>query len=350
MLGERLRAARLMAGLSQEELAERTGVSKMAISKYEREIIKPSSGVLLRLGGALDRKVEYFLRPIQVKVQAPVHRERMGRSKRDREAVQARVEEWVERYLDIEVILGIASTFEMPDIERRVRSLDDAESIALKLRRAWGLGIGPIVDLTEILEEQGIKVGFVEGDVGFDALLFPLEDGSPVVAVRHDVPGDRLRFSLAHELGHLILEVEEPVDTEQACHRFAGAFLVPAPSARRELAIWGSKRPLGYLMMLKEKYGFSVQAWIHRARDLDIVSHTEYTRLWKRLGGRRRQELGERYPPEQPQRMERLVKVALMNDVISEARAAEILAIPVAQVKASMEVEPINAVAGAVCR
>ena len=165
-----------MAGISQAELAERVGVTKMAISKYERDVIQPSSRVLMKLGKALGCKVEYFLRPIQVRVEGAIHRERAGRAQRDRKAVYTRAEECVERYLTIETILNLRTSFDMPQIERRIHSLNDVERVALEVRKAWELGLGPIGNLVEVLEDQGIKVCLISGDVGFDASLILLED------------------------------------------------------------------------------------------------------------------------------------------------------------------------------
>lgn len=350
MLGERLRGARLMAGLSQEELAERAGVTKMAISKYERDIMQPSSRVLMKLSKALGCKVEYFLRPIQVKVKGAIHREKAGRAQRDRKAVYTRAAECVERYLTIENILNQQCSFRMPQIERAIHSLDDVERVAVELRKAWELGLGPIGSLVDVLEDNGIKVCLIPGDVGFDALLILLEDQSPVIAVNSKSPGDRLRFNLAHELGHLILgHTPNPTkEDEKAAHRFAGAFLVPEQTARRELAAWGPKRPLGFLIMLKREYGLSAQAWAYRAKDVGVISQAEYTRLWQKIGPRRKHEFGQPCPPERPMRMERLVSVALMNDLISEAKAAEVLAVPITEVRKQLEQINVASV-GAMC-
>jgi Zn-dependent peptidase ImmA (M78 family) len=300
----------------------------------------PSSRMLMRLGKALDRKAEYFLRTTQVRVEGALHRGRAGRSNRDRDAVYAQVAECVERYLEIEAILGLSVTFTMPEIKPQWDgTMDDVERVAEVLRDKWDLGLGPIPDLTAVLEDQGIKVCVIPGDPDFDALLVLLEDKTPVIAVRDDVPGDRLRFSLGHELGHLILghSGEISKEHERVAHRFAGAFLVPRQTARAELAAWGPKHPLAFLVDLKEEYGLSVQAWVYRAHDVGIISERELGRLYRRMGKRRIEEFGDRCDPEMPRRMERLVDAALMNDAISVTKAAEILARPIREVSRKLE-------------
>jgi hypothetical protein len=99
------------------------------------------------------------------------------------------------------------------------------------------------------------------------------------------------------------------------------------------------------LHLLKHKYGMSMQAWIHRARDLGILSDAAMTGMykWFRSQGWHREEPGDPCPPEKPDRMERLVMRAIVEDVISESRASELLGKPMAEFwrQASKEHEDI---------
>jgi Zn-dependent peptidase ImmA (M78 family)/transcriptional regulator with XRE-family HTH domain len=305
----------------------------MAISKYERDLDTPSSGVLLRLARALDVKTEYFLRPVTVTVSVPTYRRRISLPRKQEQAIIAQVQEWLERYLDVESFFG-PPDFELPpDLDRRVTSPDDVERVATGLREGWDLGLAPIESLVEVLEDHGIKVGLIEGHQDFDSLTFWVDDAIPVIVVKRGIPGDRQRFNLAHELGHLVLKPAEGVDEEAAAYRFAGAFLVPEPVARFEL---GSHRQMlgpHELHLLKHKYGLSMQAWIYRAKNLGILSESAATQLFHefRQQGWHREEPGDQIPPEEPARMKRLVLRALAEDLISRSRAAELLGMPLAQ-------------------
>ena len=333
-IGERIKVARRAAGLSQRKLAQAAGVSAMAISKYERGLDVPSSAVLLRLARALGVKTEYFLRPVTVSVTALSYRRRASLPRKQEYAIIGRVQDWLERYLEVESLFGEPLRFTLPpDFDRRVATLDDVEKVALALRRQWNLGLGPIESLVEVLEEQGIKVGLVEGPDDFDALTLQANGDIPVIVVKRGVPGDRQRFNLAHELGHLVLEPVGDVDAEKAAYRFAGAFLVPAPTARQELGQRRQTLDLYELHLLKHKYGLSMQAWVYRAKDLGILSQAAAERLfrWFRREGWHRDEPGDPIPPEEPGRMKRLVLRALAEDLISESRAAELLGTPLAQ-------------------
>jgi len=239
-----------------------------------------------------------------------------------------RIQEWLERYLEIESFF--------PDEGRSValpvhsiQSIDQVEDVALHLRQSWDLGLDPIENLTQLLEDQGIKVGLVSGFEDFDASTFTA-DGIPVIVSKAELPGDRQRFNLGHELGHLILKVEEGLDLEAVCHRFVGAFLIPAQAARFELGKRRSTLDLNELHLLKHKYGLSMQAWIFRAKDLEIISENTAARLFQRFraNGWHRHEPGEALPAEKPRRMERLIYRTLAEDLISRSKAQELLGEP----------------------
>jgi len=332
VFGERLKSARVLAGLSLRDLAQRVGVSAQAISKYERGLDMPGSAIVIRLAQALGVRVEYLLRPPSVSLSAPSFRCRAALSQKQQAAVQAQVKDWLERYLTIESILGEAQIFQQPAISRRVESLEDTERVAQALRGEWKLGLDPIPNLTETLEAHGIKVGFVQGCDDFDALTFMANEAIPVIVIKAGIPGDRQRMNLAHELGHLLLEMPDdwtPKQAEAAAFRFAGAFLAPEPSARQELGDRRQTLDLYELRLLKHKYGMSMQAWIYRAKDLGILPRTAAENLFRqfRTRGWHRQEPGAPCPPETTDRLERLILRALSEGLISEARAAELLGV-----------------------
>jgi Zn-dependent peptidase ImmA (M78 family)/DNA-binding XRE family transcriptional regulator len=332
-VGERLKMARQMAGMSMRALAEQTGVSAMAISKYERDQMMPSSEVLIQLAQALDVQVGFFLRPVTADLTAPAFRRRSRLGVKAQKAILAKTQAWLERYLDVESFFADRPVFTLPAIDRQATTLEDVERVALELREAWNLGLDPIDNLIEVLESHGIKVGIIEGGGDFDALTLWANETDPVMVVKDGMPGDRQRLSLAHELGHLVLEPVGELDEEKAAFRFAGAFLIPRPMALYELGERRQNLDLHELHLLKHKYGVSMQAWLYRARDLDIISEHTARQLWIRFRseGWHEAEPGDQIPPQAPGRMKRLVLRALAEDVISESRAAELLGKPLAQ-------------------
>lgn len=333
-IAERFKMARQMRGISQRELARRAGVSANAISKYERGLNVPSSGVLIRLSKALDVKIEYFLRPdtYSIQLKAPAFRQlKMG--PKDEVIVKERVRDWLERYLEVEDLLDIdmRSEFHMPlGYPIKVSDIDEVERVAEKLRYEWNLGFDCIESLTDLLEDRSIKVGVIPAPDTFEAITF-WYDSTPVVAVRDGVHGDRQRLSLAHELGHLMVLPPEEMDNdegrEKVAFRFAGAFLVPESIAKMELGEERTRLDLFELHLLKHKYGLSMQAWIYRARDLGIIPQKEYHRLFNIFTERnwRQREPGDQIAPEEPKRMKRLVMRAYTEGIISSSRASELL-------------------------
>jgi Zn-dependent peptidase ImmA (M78 family)/DNA-binding XRE family transcriptional regulator len=327
-IGQRIKQARKANNMSLRNLAEKAEISAMAISKYERDLDTPSSGVLVRLVQALDVSIDFLFRPQTVSIQLQAYRKHAALGVKEQEAIQMRIQEWLERYLEVESFFpDEGQAISLP--VHVIQSIDQVEDIAIQLREYWNLGLDPIENLTQVLEDRGIKVGMISGFEHFDAITF-IADGIPVIVSKAELPGDRQRFNIGHELGHLILEVEEGLDPESVCHRFVGAFLVPAQAARFELGSKRSMLDMNELYMLKHKYGLSMQAWIFRARDLGIITENAAARLFQRFraNGWHRQEPGEVIPSEKPLRMERLIYRALVEDLISRSRAQELLGEP----------------------
>ena len=335
-LGERLKSARKRAGLSLRALGERAGVSAQSISKYERELVAPGSEAVIRLAKALGMSIEWLLRPARAE---PLRLEPACRSRRSRLAarqraqIEAQASDWLERRLAIEDMLHERWTFVPPKIHRRTEEEDKGEEVAEALRQAWNLGVDAIPDFIAMLEMQGVRVVCVPGPDHFDALTLLLSSSQPVIVVNRNAPGDRQRLSLAYELGRLILETPQAWDetrVERAAYRFARAFLAPRAVVWHELGTSRTRLNLYELHLLKHRYGMSMQAWIHRARDLEIISRAaaeEWRRLFRQAGWHR-VEPGVPYPSEKTTQLERLALRALVEGRIGESRAAEALGRP----------------------
>jgi Zn-dependent peptidase ImmA (M78 family) len=348
MLGDRIKQARIGKGLSLRGLAARTGnyVSAQVIHKYELGKSTPGSDVLIHLAKALDVKVEYFFRPesVQVTLSPQAYRKRRAASSKHLQSIRAKAKEWVERYLEVESLfpdnrfMGV----KIPDPDQRmVKKIKDVENLAVALRKLWVLGIDPIENLTEVLEDHGVKVVMLEGEEDFDGLSCWANGKIPVILIKKGLSGDRQRSSLAHELGHLIMDVSSNVDEEKVAFRFSGAFLVPEGVVYQELGKQRHTIDLGELLMLKKKYGMSMQQWVYRAKDLSIISEgraTELFRLFRRKGWHRN-EPGDPVSPEEPGRFKRLLLQAVTERLISPVRAAEILGEPFIQFRKSLQVE-----------
>ncbi len=328
-LGERIKLRRQILRITLRGLAEQIGVSHTTVDKYEKNILVPDSQSLIKLSKTLQIPIASLLRPENQQIQLNHMAFRTWKMlKRDEKQINAETKEWLERYLHIENLTGRQRVFERPDgFPRAVSSFEEAEEAARDLRAAWDLGTDPIENLTYLLEDKGIKIGIISGIRQFDA-LFTEYDGHWVIVVKENLPRARQRFSIAHELGHCLLEVEGGLDEEKAMHRFAGAFLVPREKVLFELDGTRHKFSIKELLILKEKYGLSMGAWLHRATDLGIITPENYLGIRKffmKKGWNRKEPDDDHAKGEKPTMMEAMVLRAHAEGIISTSKAAELL-------------------------
>jgi len=343
MIGNRLKRAREALGLSLRELeaAIQGQVSAQAIGKYERDEMMPSSTILLALAKALKVSPEYLLIEHEIELAGVDFRKAPHAGAKEERAVEASVLDQVERYLELEELLpGVEQLWDTPaGKDFNISRIEDAEQAADALRNQWNLGIDPIPSVAELLEDKGVKVialALPENVSGSKAFVQrPKRKDVPVIVVNQGHNGERQRFTLAHELAHLVLRFSGLSDAEQekAADRFAGAFLMAKDMVLRLLGPHRSSISIGELAELKKIFKVSIASLVVRCAQIGIITKATYGRLWaqiKRLGwnSHASNEPGL-LPPEVPQRMERLCLRAVAERAISEARAAELLNISV---------------------
>jgi len=291
VFGSRLREIRLAKGFTLEELASAMDgqLTKQALSKYETGKSQPRPTMMLALAKALGVKAaelfgepDYAIECLQYRTRAPMH-------PRSQERVEATLRVNLERRLHLEDRLGVARRPMLPSRSRNAQTLADAETAAVTIRSKWSLGEGPISNITEVLERQSVHVFEIPGDVDFDGLAATArdEDGelrAIGIAENPDADGDRQRFSLAHELGHVAMRMLGNLDEEKAANRFAGALLIPAALVYSEVGTRRSEISLEELLLLKRSWGASIQCILHRLRDLDVISQNHYEWWWREIG------------------------------------------------------------------
>ncbi|MFW6131599.1 MAG: helix-turn-helix domain-containing protein [Candidatus Aminicenantaceae bacterium] len=325
--GNRLKSARKMAGLSMEDLAKKAGgiITKQSISKYEQVMMKPSSDVIIRLAEALDVKPEYFYRKKSIELSNMQFRKRANLPEKTLESLKQRTIDFLERYIELENILGISDKFENPLKDFLIESLEDVEKSAFELRNAWKLGLSPISNLLEILEEQGIRIFEVQNIDDFDGLSAQIGD-IQVIVINKDLPTDRIRFTAAHELAHILCEFPKSKQKEKLCHTFAGAFLFPKKVMERELMKKRKQISIWELEELKKIYGISMQAIVKRANILGLVSDFYYRNFQSMLNkeGWKKKEPIAYEGREEAIRFSQLLHYAVNEEIITLSRAAEL--------------------------
>jgi Zn-dependent peptidase ImmA (M78 family)/DNA-binding XRE family transcriptional regulator len=351
MFSERLVRARSAAGLSMQALAKSVGLSANMIKKYEHGDSMPSSDSLLKLAKALSVRVEYFFRPVTVELSQIEYRKRANATKSVLGRVQADVLEQVERWIDLENQWPV---FPVPKYERPkcvpsiIQSLDEADQLAYDLRNEWALGFDRISDLIDLLEQNGILV-VVTGAVQNRTIdgLQAHANNKPVLVVSAHATGDRQRFTLAHELGHLLLHdrLADGIDEEKACNRFASCFLLPEVSLRKQLGDRRNNIELQELYLLKHEFGISMAACLYRAKEVSIIKESLYKSYVIRFSqqGWKKLEPGEAYPVEKTSLFEQLVYHALAENIISDSKAAELLGMSLMRFRQTRKLELLDA-------
>ena len=350
MIGQRLKLARFSSGLSLRDLEEKIGnrVTAQAIGKYERNESMPGSGVLIALADALGVSVDYLVGDQEMILEAVEFRKKTITSKREESQVKAKTLHLLERYLMVEELLHLRSVEWHSPREAPypvIRDFSEADMAARSLRDHWGLGNDPIPNLVELLEEQGIKILAVDL-TNIDGLTARVrrtqKSDVPVIVVNRKEWGERQRFTLAHELGHMVMTAK--VDEEKAAHRFAGAFLMPAEALWAKIGKHRTSIGWNELFELKQIFGASVQAVTYRCKDLGIFNVSLFRRLFDEFTRR-----GWRAPPykepyakegEKPKRFERLTFRALAEGAVSEPKAAELLGLSVHELNRRMGEPP----------
>ena len=329
MISQRLKQLRQARGLSLEALAAAMGgiVTKQALSKYEQGKARPSPVVLNKLAETFSVKAAHLWSKPTVHVQFIAYRKLSGLPQKEQAKVEGLVRHTLEERICFQELTQQPTAADLPIQACRVDQLEDVERAAESIRKQWSLGRDPIASVVGVLEGRLIHV--LQIDVGrkFDGIAAVAYDDSKHVAgaavvTRRGVAGERQRLNLTHELGHLVLNISKRVDEEKAAFRFGAAFLAPAELMYQEI---GAKRAFilpEELLLLKRRFGMSLQALLYRLRDLGIITESYYKK-WcvdiNRLGWRTR-EPGE-MTPEQPQWLRQHVLRALAEGMVTREEA-----------------------------
>jgi Zn-dependent peptidase ImmA (M78 family)/transcriptional regulator with XRE-family HTH domain len=330
--GIRLRQAREAMGLSITSLADLIGVSKQAISQFERGSDAPSQPIFDRIRTTLRHESQFFLkRPASLTPGTCFFRSMAATTK----SARVKAEVW---QLWVRELISYCLTFvEFPPlnfppfddipIDPNFLSMETIEAIAEDLRDYWNCGDGPIPNLIETVEGNGTIV--VRHDLSaetLDALSVWFEpEGFPLVVLNSDKNVYvRSRMDLAHEIGHLVLHRHVEPDQlkhsdtfrllEDQAFRFGGALLLPEHSFLEDLY----SLSLDGLLSVKLKWKVSVALMIQRLQDLNIVSQDQFRRLRINYSARKwtkTEPYDDEMPTEQPLFMSGVVKL-LVNDGI----------------------------------
>jgi Zn-dependent peptidase ImmA (M78 family) len=255
-------------------------------------------------------------------------------SAKNESALKYRIADHLQKVLELESILGMPAPFRNPIAGRRAGSPGEVESAAHEVRESWELGSAPIVNLLGLLEDKGIKVYEARGIEGFEGLSGQFGP-VPFVAVGMENPPDRLRFTAAHELGHVLCDFASRENPESECHAFGAAFLLPRTALEKVFQPMRRKVTMGDLGEIKETYGVSLQAIMYRAHALGHISDRQLRSFRETLKakGWLVEEPVAFTGKERATRFRRLLHYAVAADILDAARAAEMAGVTVEELK-----------------
>ena len=300
--------ARESRGLTQTKLAEEASMSQAEISKFENGLRIPSIMQVQRLALSLHYPPEFFFLSESVRAFGSgcvYHRKRQSAAELKLRELLALINI---RRIQIKQLLGAVNpnvpyTFEHFDIDDYQ---GDAIKVAQTVRAIWQLPPGPVQSVTRVIENAGgiiLKDDF--GTDKVDALSQWLAGMPPVFMVNERIPTDRLRWTLTHEIGHIIMHRFPTERMEKEADEFAAEFLLPAKQVKRQLRDISLPR----LAALKPHWRVSMNALLRRASDLGTITPRTKQYLWMQMGmrGYRTHEPVD-IPPEEPTLLRELLE------------------------------------------
>lgn len=338
-VARRIEDFRKMLGLTQKQLADKLDdLSASAIERFEKAEIAPSPQSLSRLADALGVMPDDLIRPYALAINYDKirYRKRSKMNKKDIDKLQRKYGLMLERYIEVERLLDkeVVFTFNYDDIQ--VSSYKDAQNVARRFRKDMGWDLRPIVSPIQQLEMKGIKVFVLDetesSNKDFDGMCYK-EENIAVVVLKKCENTEHDRFTLFHEMGHLLMNTGdiEGKELENLCNAFASEMLLPEEMFRK--FFWEGCRiyPIT-LQMLQREWGISCAAQMYKAKDLHIINENRYIAYCVRLN--RNKELkaemeASRFQPETTNRFQSLVYQALGEFKITTAKAAAMLGIEV---------------------
>ncbi len=338
IFASRLKNARVLKNMSMAALSNALGdlVTPQAIYKYESGKMLPSSNVLIELSRIFDVSVDYFFRPMNTTITGIEFRKKYKLGVKERNAIQAKATEILERYVEIcDICNATPSDFTIS--EGPVSTKEDVVRVASVLRNKWYMPEDSISNVISFLEAIGIIVIEIDASMDFDGFS-GMADKTPIIVLNKNYPSERKRFTALHELGHIIMRFEPEVEDkeiEKLCHLFAGEMLISSEEMKSKLGdISHRKISLQEFADIQKEFGISIDALMHKAMDFGMIGEPKYRNynILKRTNPSFNDyAIKSRYADEHTDKFEKMVYRAYADELISGSKASSLLGIPVQQ-------------------
>ncbi len=310
-----LTLAREVRGYSQADLSAETGVSRSNISRFEQDSILMSDGFIHAILKTLNFP-ESILKTETEILPPALYRKRDNVPMKTLTQIDANINLYRMNIAKlIDVIQWEASKIPLLP----VTETGSPNESATKLRKLWKLHKGTVINLTELLEEHGFLIVPVDfGTDRVDSRSILIEDKFPVIFYNKNLLGDRLRFTLAYELGHIVMHTRtELLKVEDLSHEanvFSAEFLMPSDDIKKDLS---TDIDIDLLASLKGKWKVSMHALLYRASDLELITDNQKRYVISKFNALK---IRRREPKELDVPIE---KAKLLRDIITKYRTKQ---------------------------
>ncbi|MGE7609643.1 helix-turn-helix domain-containing protein [Peribacillus frigoritolerans] len=340
-LPEKLKEARESRGLTIRELAYEIGLNThQALSKYENGKTVPPAEVLMRVTNQLRIPYNYFFGDNFSKKSSEIvyFRSKANTTAKIKKIHEIKITWLMKIFYKLEEIIDFPdSDLPKPHISHhdyfKPTEFKVIEKIASDMRKHWNLNNGPINDITHLFEKHGIVVSIVESkEFSIDACSQWVENKLFILVGNERSTPSRIKFTLAHELGHFLLHHNIKREDfnkkdlyrriEEEANHFASSFLLPAESFSNELIT----HTLDYYLLLKKRWQVSIQAMVYRSKELNLINENQASYLWKSIakkGWRIKEPYDDQILNESPTLLKEAINLIIEHNVKTKKQLCE---------------------------
>lgn len=279
-VGNMLRLARQRKGFTQKFASNKLGIPQPVLSRYENDASEPDDALLVKAARVYEIPRAFFdlKEPVYgpaVSVH-PMPRAKASVTAKDLDMVTAELNirsMQLRKFLDS---VDYSPTNDLPRLD--VESYGTPTKISALLRAHWKLPSGPIKNLTRLVERAGVIVAHSDfGGASVSGMTFQVPGQPPLILLNRMHPADRMRLTLAHELGHVIMHKFPTPDMESEAFEFASTFLFPPNEVRSRFR--GRKPSLELLASLKPEWKMSMSAILYASNREKVITSNQYRYL-----------------------------------------------------------------------
>lgn len=284
--------ARQARGMTQSQLSEKIeGLNQGNLSKYEKGIIEPTEEVIEKFASILQFPASFFKQTDSVvPLSKFYYRKRITIPRKELTEIESKMTIIKMGYENLLEEMEIPAN-NLPKIP--VSKLASPSDIAFRIRQFFNMSSGPVKsDFTNILEKNGVTIFYLNVKCEkFDGMTVMTNSNAPIIFLNKNTPNDKKKFTLAHELGHLVMHIpftstiefqerlQENDVVEKEANEFAGEFLMPSFDIKNDLV----RLTYSKLSDLKIYWQVSKHSIVYRAGELNIIDKDKKTTLFIEL-------------------------------------------------------------------